>query len=315
MVFYKTRFNDNNFFQKLRLENSNLLKVKKAFKEGNLKRAKFELISNMRIRDTPHFFFNPKEKEKILVTLERHFQQSKKQTIQLAEEIINHRFSLLGKNIIFNGKIDWHSTFNENKRWPLSFSPNIDYFSTKRPGDIKFAWELNKTQHFPILGKAFWLTDDEKFVKDFQSFKIFADSGYHVMRNKDKYLLFLTGPEDKKYLHASHKHLDMLSIILDAYGTYFIVDPGTYTYYGDFQWRKYFRKINAHNTAVVDCSELVNMEEIFELTSIPLCEVIEHSINDQYAYIIAKHNGYKDVKYTRICIFIKNEYWIILDFF
>ena len=509
----------------------------------------------MRSRNTPSFFFNHKEKEMILSTIKKHFKQSRKQTIMFAEEIVDHRFHILGKDINFSGKIDWHSSFNGKKRWPLSFSPNIDYFSTKRIGDIKLAWELNRTQHFVILGKAYWLTRDEKYIKEFQDqlldwieenpykrginwmegieaairliswiwayfffldsqsldveahfkflksvylqtkfieehlsdkwqlnnnhliaeavgliyvgitfpefreserwrtkgftllekellkqilsdgvsweqstgyhrfitdlclhaailakkndikvpetvllkleqmieflnqitktdgripligdgddalvlkidetdyddarstitvgsilfgrknwirtkseeafwllgtsalikeqlpifqgSKLFKDSGYCVMRGKGKYLLFVLSPKEKKYSHASHKHLDMLSFVLDSYGVYFFVDPGTYTYFGDFKWRKYFRSIKAHNTVVSNDDDPVQMKEIFELPSIPTSNLLEFSINDKFDFIVAKHDGYKSMSHIRSIIYIKPEYWIIIDF-
>lgn len=121
----------------------------------------------MRIRDTPQFFFNRKDKKEMMAILEEQFPQSKERTVVLAEEFCSHRFHFLGKNVGFNGNIDWHSSVTNSKRWPHSFSPNIDYLSSKRVEDIKLAWELNRTQHFVILGKAYWYTEDEKYAIEF----------------------------------------------------------------------------------------------------------------------------------------------------
>lgn len=554
MVFGKDGLNDDQFFQKLVLKNSSLSMVKMALDEGELRRAKVELASHMRVRENPRFFFNPRKKENTLLDLEKYFQQSTRQTVKLAEEIVNHKFDIFGREISFNGEINWHASLDGDKEWPLSFSSNIDYFSTIRLGDIKFAWELNRTQHFVTLGKAYWLTEDERFLTEFQDqlldwikknpykrginwmagietairliswiwayiffsdtkllnehfvfeflrsiylqtkfieqhlsdkwqlnnnhliaeavgliyvgiifpefaeaqrwkelgikilekelktqilsdgviweqstgyhrfvadlclhtvilaekndvpvpriillkleqmieflnqivmsdglipivgdgdearvvkldetayndvrstitvgsilfgkdwlctkseeaywllgkkalteeskymltgYKVFRDSGYIVMQDKDKYLLFVVGPKDSRYLQiAGHNHLDMLSFILNVYGTSFLVDPGTYTYFGDFEWRKYFKGIKAHNTVVIDDSDPVDIEEFFDLSHVPSARICKCATDDNIDWISAKYNGYLSVNHFRTIFFFNREYWVIID--
>jgi len=165
--------------------------------------------------------------------------------------------------------------------------------------------------------EAFWLLGKEALIKRSKSVlpesRLFRDSGFLVMRSKDKYLLFMAGSQDPKYLHASHRHLDMLSFVLDAYGTCFITDPGTYTYFGDFEWRRYFKSIKAHNTVVVDDKDPVDIEEVFELSHVPLAQVRGHAVNDRFDWVVAGHNGYKSVAHVRQIFFLKPEYWIIVD--
>ena len=167
MIFGEIRLNDKQFFDKLSLKDPTLTTVKKAVAQGDLEKAKKEIVTHMRIRDTPQFFFNRRDKKEIMATLEEQFPQSKERTVDLAEKFVNHSFHLLGENADFDGNIDWHSSVANGKRWPLSFSSNIDYFSSKRVGDIKLAWELNRTQHFVILGKAYWYTKDERYATEF----------------------------------------------------------------------------------------------------------------------------------------------------
>src|SRR5262249_10364516 len=33
--------------------------------------------------------------------------------------------------------------------------------------DVKVPWELSRCQHFTMLGEAFWLTDDERYAREF----------------------------------------------------------------------------------------------------------------------------------------------------
>jgi hypothetical protein len=51
---------------------------------------------------------------------------------------------------------------------------------------------------------------------------------------------------------AAHGHADALSFTLSAGGREFLVDPGTYAYHTQEQWRQYFRGTAAHNTVRID---------------------------------------------------------------
>jgi hypothetical protein len=51
---------------------------------------------------------------------------------------------------------------------------------------------------------------------------------------------------------AAHGHADALAIVLSIAGEECLVDPGTFSYWSDYQWRDYFRGTAAHNTVRVD---------------------------------------------------------------
>ncbi len=50
---------------------------------------------------------------------------------------------------------------------------------------------------------------------------------------------------------AAHAHADALSVEVRHDGVEILVDPGTYCYHGERQWRDYFRSTLAHNTVQV----------------------------------------------------------------
>lgn len=51
---------------------------------------------------------------------------------------------------------------------------------------------------------------------------------------------------------AAHGHADALSLTLSIAGHEFLVDPGTYCYHTEPEWRDYFRGTAAHNTVCID---------------------------------------------------------------
>ena len=51
---------------------------------------------------------------------------------------------------------------------------------------------------------------------------------------------------------AAHAHADALSIEVRSRGIDVLADPGTYCYYGEPEWRRYFRSTVAHNTLELD---------------------------------------------------------------
>ncbi len=51
---------------------------------------------------------------------------------------------------------------------------------------------------------------------------------------------------------AAHAHADALSIEVRCGGVDILADPGTYCYFGEPEWRRYFRSTVAHNTLELD---------------------------------------------------------------
>jgi Heparinase II/III-like protein/Heparinase II/III N-terminus len=86
--------------------------------------------------------------------------------------------------------------------------------------------------------------------------RTFPDAGIHLLR---------TPPEDGPEIWcrcdggphgflsiAAHAHADALSVEVRYEGTEVLVDPGTYCYHGEPEWRSYFRSTRAHNTIELD---------------------------------------------------------------
>lgn len=99
------------------------------------------------------------------------FAKNNRATIEKADAICAHQFRFLGRQYSFEGMIDWHLEPDSGMDWPRDYYEKIDrwMWSTSRPGDSKLPWELNRHQYFVTLGKAYWVTGDEKYAREFSA--------------------------------------------------------------------------------------------------------------------------------------------------
>jgi hypothetical protein len=158
----------------------------------------------------------------------------------------------------------------------------------------------------------------------------FRDAGIYVMRSdwdeRARYLLFDAGPYG-----GYHGHEDKLSFEISAFGENFIVDPGTYTYDRKDPFRDYFISSWAHNCVLVDgCSQVrrwkkenlnpieSNNKSVFWETDLDfdyVCATYDEGFG-KFCFSAPpefQNNLIKDVIHTRQIIFVKSDYWVILD--
>jgi uncharacterized heparinase superfamily protein len=88
--------------------------------------------------------------------------------------------------------------------------------------------------------------------------KTFPNGGYTVVRaragERQIHLVLDHGPLG--YLSiAAHGHADANAITLAVDGTSILVDPGTFIYHAQDDWRTWFRGTRAHNTVCVACED------------------------------------------------------------
>ncbi|MBT2689217.1 alginate lyase family protein [Bacillus sp. ISL-47] len=81
----------------------------------------------------------------------------------------------------------------------------------------------------------------------------FEKSGFYIIEDKTKKLIFDTGDICPSYLPA-HGHCDALSFELSMGGSPFIINSGTYRYESG-EWRDLFRSTKAHNTVSISDKE------------------------------------------------------------
>jgi len=154
-------------------------------------------------RKEPKFFIGSLNQEGIISSLYEHFPDAPDKIPREADKICEHVFHLLGNGSVkvyygmkakgfeghcYNTKIsseelsavpyspstihnyepiDWHIDFKSGYRWnPKAYYKDIKY-GHKLGVDVKVPWELSRFQHLTILGQAYFLSKNEKYVKEF----------------------------------------------------------------------------------------------------------------------------------------------------
>lgn len=153
-----------------------------AVAHGRWRVAEEYLLEHMRARVNgpgyqhaqPKFFFSGDSRPEILSTINQHLPGVLPQTLAEAEKFLNHEFSFFGVTNEFSGEIDWHRDPLSRESWPRRFYTELKFYGQndggrRLPGDVKHVWELNRHQHFTMLGKAYWLTNDDKYAGEFLS--------------------------------------------------------------------------------------------------------------------------------------------------
>ncbi|OFX14214.1 MAG: hypothetical protein A2Z18_08015, partial [Armatimonadetes bacterium RBG_16_58_9] len=89
--------------------------------------------------------------------------------VAAADEVCDHVFDLLGSGKKALGDpIDWHTDFKSGKSWPSHRPLRPGEITSAGAGaDIKVVWELSRFQQVGVLGRAYWLTGDEKYATEF----------------------------------------------------------------------------------------------------------------------------------------------------
>jgi len=173
---------------------------------------------------------------------------------------------------------------------------------------------------FPQREDFRWIATRGKEGKQPQKTSVaFPYLGHYVMRSgwgdNARYLLFDAGP-----FGAGHQHEDKLHVILYAYGRELLLEAGGYMY-DQSRWRRYVLSTRGHNTIRVDgsdqkrrnCSGTWILPQPFR----PL-ENVWISEKDFDCAVGLYEAGYGpdnaiEVVHTRTILFVKPDYWIMVD--
>lgn len=138
----------------------------------------------------------------------------------------------------------------------------------------------------------------------------FPDAGLAILHADDVEAIVDAGPFGSG--SAGHSHSDTLSIILRRGGQDILIDPGTYTYVTDPEWRDWFRGSAAHNTVRVDGRDQGVPAGPFRWAKRPVVRMKESFFGAEKDYIEAVCE-YGGIRHIRKILFQKPRLLLILD--
>ena len=89
--------------------------------------------------------------------------------VALADEIVRHRFSILGTTIEAGPNVEWRRDYLHGRTSGLAYFRFIPYLNFELVGDHKNIWELNRHQHLVVLAQAFLLTGNAAYCDELRS--------------------------------------------------------------------------------------------------------------------------------------------------
>ena len=86
--------------------------------------------------------------------------------LSLAEQILRHRFPLLGITLRTDQEIRWRRDYASGVESRAIYFRRIPYLNAAKAGDHKSIWELNRHQHLVVLAQAHLLSGRQDFLDE-----------------------------------------------------------------------------------------------------------------------------------------------------
>ncbi len=147
--------------------------------------------------------------------------------------------------------------------------------------------------------------------------RMFPSGGYAVMRTgweRDAHQMIVdVGPLGCP-VSAGHGHADLLSIQCSAFGEPVLVDAGTYCYTPETEWRNYLPR---HGSAQHRDDRRLRPGRDRQARSagedVRACTCASGARNAECDFVDASHDGYDGITHRRRVLFVKPDYWVVVD--
>ncbi|GGI65660.1 alginate lyase family protein [Enterococcus alcedinis] len=145
------------------------LKFKYIYFKKNLNtKKKYQDSDFSDIKINMNFYFSYIDSEKVFTYYQEN-ESIRNFSISEAEEVLNHSFYVLGPNPIkIEKNINWNKDYISGYIWKEDYYRDIKIIDFSNTSDVKRVWELSRFNHLFTLGKAFWITKDEKYYQEFK---------------------------------------------------------------------------------------------------------------------------------------------------
>jgi uncharacterized heparinase superfamily protein len=115
--------------------------------------------------DTP-FYFNRAARDALAHFYIDHFPEEYATTVAVADDLLEHVFSFFGRCFVLEGAIQWQQDPLTKNEWPANFWADVDIRDGQKVGGVKWVWELNRHHHLVTLGKAYFVTSDQRYARE-----------------------------------------------------------------------------------------------------------------------------------------------------
>jgi hypothetical protein len=140
--------------------------------------------------------------------------------------------------------------------------------------------------------------------------KLYPDAGIAILAAGDVHVIVDAGPFGSG--SAGHSHSDTLSLVVRAGDEEILIDPGTYTYVGDPQWRDWFRGSAAHNTVRIDGRDQGLPAGPFRWSAKPEVELLQWETRPDLDFLdaVCRYGGFS---HRRRVVFVKPSLLLVVD--
>jgi hypothetical protein len=126
------------------------------------------LLSHFRTRREPRFLEGIRDGATAAALRTPRWLHERASLVAAAERVLAGSHDLLGhEGLRFGTPIDWHLDPTTGRRSPRTHWSRIPYLDVDVVGDHKVVWEINRHQHFVVLGRAYQVTSDARYARCF----------------------------------------------------------------------------------------------------------------------------------------------------
>lgn len=139
--------------------------------------------------------------------------------------------------------------------------------------------------------------------------RLFPNAGVAIMTAGDVQIVAKAGGFGPR--SAGHSHSDVLSFVCRRGSRELLIDPGTFTYVADAEWRDRFRGSASHNTIRIDGADQAEPAGPFRWRGLPDAKIREW-ISKPDRDLLDAHCRYAGFVHRRRWIFLKQQHLLLI---